>query len=111
MSFYGIVVYIFHEIFNDAFWNEEYVEFFDGMFMYGTFDSGHDGDDQVHFLAIILEYGYERIIFDVFVFKGLLMESIMALCKFYELECDRWGGGDGEGALVGAFYYAWDVYT
>lgn len=45
MSFYGIVVYIFHEIFNDAFWNEEYVEFFDGMFMYGTFDSGHDGDD------------------------------------------------------------------
>lgn len=29
----------------------------------------------------------------VFAFKGMFMESIMAVCKSYELECDGWGGG------------------
>ena len=36
----------------------------------------------------------------------LFCEFVMATCKFYKLECDRWGGGDGEGTLVGASYYA-----
>lgn len=43
--FYDIMVFVFHEIFNGTFWNEEFAEFFDGMFVYGTFDSGPDGDE------------------------------------------------------------------
>ena len=31
----------------------------------------------------------------VFAFKGMFGESIMAVSKSYELECDGWGGGFG----------------
>ena len=59
------MVFIFHEIFIGTFWNEEFAEFFDGMFLYDTFDSGCDGDEWVYFPTVILEYSYEWIIFVV----------------------------------------------
>lgn len=49
----------------------------------------------------------------VFVFKGLFMEFVIVVCKFYELECDGLGrgDGDGEGALIESSYYAWDEWS
>lgn len=58
----------------------KFVEYFDGMFMYGNFVSSGDGDEWVYVPIVILEYGYEWVIFVVFVFKGMLGESIMAIC-------------------------------
>ena len=38
--------------------------------MYGTSNFGHDGDEWVYFPTVILDYGYERVIFVVFGIQG-----------------------------------------
>lgn len=56
--FYGILVYVIHEIFNGTFGNENFVEFSDGVFVYGAFDPSQDGNEGVHFPTVALKYGY-----------------------------------------------------
>ena len=74
--------------------------------MYNTSNFGHDGDEWISFLTVILEYGYKQVKFVMLLFKGLFREFVMIVCKLYELECDGLGRGDGERDLIGSSYYA-----
>ena len=56
--FYGILVHVVHEIFNSTFWNEKFVEFFDGVLVHGTFNPNRDANEGVHFPTIAIKYGY-----------------------------------------------------
>ena len=59
--FYGIVVHAFHDIFNGIFWDEDFVEFFNGMFVYGSSDSNHDNDKGLlsdHYFGVWLVVGH-----------------------------------------------------
>ena len=41
----------------------------------------------------VVSYGVNKwVVFDVLIFKGLVRESIVTICKFYELDC-VWGKG------------------
>ena len=52
------------------------------MFVYGSSHPNCDGNEEVDIL-----YGVNQwVIFSVFLFKGLVRESITTICKLYELD-------------------------
>ena len=56
--------------------------------MYGTSHPSCDGSEGIGSSSIIL-YGVDYwVVFGVILCEGLIRESIMAVCKFYELDCE-----------------------
>ena len=96
-AFYGILVFVLHEILTVVLWNEEFVEFFDEVFMYGPFDFGCDDEQWVYIQTVILDYDYKRVMFLVFVFKGLFAKLIVL--KYYHVNPMSWIVMDAEGVM------------
>ena len=48
-------MYVFHEVFDARFWDFEFCEFVDGVFMYGSSYSRCDGDEGVGVPSVALD--------------------------------------------------------
>ena len=59
---------------------------FDKVFVHGSSYPGCDVNKGVYFPSVILYHVNWWVIFGVFWFQGLVGESIVAICEFYELD-------------------------
>ena len=76
------------------------------MFVYGSSYSCCDGYERVGVPYIVSDGVIQWVIFGVFMYEGLLGESIMVICEFNELYRVMRGGGYGCLCLVWCFNYA-----
>jgi hypothetical protein len=101
--FDGTLVYVFHESFNDGFWNFQIGKFVNGVLMcIAPLTPTVMNDEGVGLPSLIL-YGVNYgVVFGVFMCEGLVGEYVVTICEFNELNCECGEGDIGVCVKFGA---------
>ena len=85
--FDGVLVYVFHKVFDARFWDFKFCELVNGVFMYDSSYSHRDGYKGVGVPSIVLYGAIQRVVFGMFMCDGLFWESVMEVSEFDKLYC------------------------